>query len=142
MMFWDVYPMLNNVMKISRKLLGLRGLMGAMGVYTAVWITLEGSLWQVVVMGVGWTAVFLLYLIQKQWGGRLAGGWRWVVIGLLMGLGSGVLTLFFMVIKTGLHAHGPEFTPDEIVWALNQIPIWTVAGLLTGLGLFLLTKPK
>ncbi len=120
-----------------------RGLTVVLGVYTAVWMSLEGRLWQVVAMGVGWTAVLLLYLIQKQLGGRLAAGrltavWQWAVAGLLMGVGSGVLTLVFMVVKTGLHAHGPEFSQVEIVWVLQRTPLWALSGLLAGLGLGLL----
>ncbi len=60
--------------------------------------------------------------------------------GLLFGLGSVFLTLFFMAMKTGLHAHGPEFTSFEINWVLQQAPIWAAAGVVAGLGLGLLMK--
>lgn len=115
-------------------------------IYTAVWISLEGKLWQVVVMGVGSTAVSLRYGWQKWLGGRELAGWQWwaatAVTGLLLGLGSGLLSLIFMAVKTGLHAHGPEFTPAEINWVWQQTPIWATAGLLAGLGLALILKGR
>jgi NhaP-type Na+/H+ or K+/H+ antiporter len=54
-------------------------------------------------------------------------------------LGSSLLTLVFMAIKTGLHAHGPEFTLQEIQWVSQQTPLWAAVGLLIGLGLGMLT---
>ena len=62
------------------------------------------------------------------------------VFGALLGLGSALFTLLFMAVKTGLHAHGPEFTAEEVNWVVQQIPLWTVVGLLGGLGLGLLLK--
>jgi hypothetical protein len=129
-------------MQIPRNIPGLKPVLVLFAVYTAVWIALEGELWRVVVMGVGSTAVSLLYGWQKWMGGRLIDGWRWwgvtAVSGLLFGLGSGLFSLIFMAVKTGLHAHGPEFTAAEINWVLQQTPIWAVAGLLAGLGLALI----
>ncbi|MBK6712462.1 MAG: hypothetical protein IPG51_19355 [Chloroflexi bacterium] len=85
--------------------------------YALVWISLEGSLAGVVIMGTGTTAVSLAYLAQRYLGGRSWSLRAWLgrtaVLGLLFGLGSGVLTLVFMAVKTGLHAHGPEFTPNK-----------------------------
>jgi hypothetical protein len=73
-------------------------------------------------------------------------GWQWwgatAVTGLLFGLGSSLLTLVLMAVKTGLHAHGPEFTPNEINWILQQVPLWSAAGLLAGLGLGQLVKGR
>jgi hypothetical protein len=40
-----------------------------------------------------------------------------------------------MAVKTGLHAHGPEFSPSQIAWVMGQVPWWTSAGLLAGVGL-------
>ena len=90
------------------------------------------------------TAVSLTYLSQHFLGGRTFSVKQWwgitAVLGLLLGLGSGLLTLLFMAVKTGLHAHGPEFTPPEVTWLLQQILLWTAVGLLAGLGLGLLTS--
>ncbi len=116
--------------------------MALLGVYSAVWMSLEGALWRVVIMGAGVTAVTLSHFLQKYGGGHIVSTRKWVMItavtGLLFGLLSGPMTLIFMAVKTGLHAHGPEFTPDQITWAIHQIPIWTTVGFLAGLGLGLL----
>jgi NhaP-type Na+/H+ or K+/H+ antiporter len=57
-----------------------------------------------------------------------------------MGLGSALLILFLMALKTGLHAHGPEFSAIEVSWVLQQIPLWAAAGLAGGLGVGLLLR--
>jgi len=125
------------------KIPGLRGITAVYALFAFVWIALEGAMTNAVGMGVGITAVLLAYLAQYFLGGREFPARRWwgitAVGGLLFGLGSGLLTLLFMAVKTGLHAHGPEFTPQEITWVINQIPLWSVVGLLAGLGLGLLT---
>ena len=114
------------------------------GAYGVVWISLEGLLWRVIVMGVGVTAVLLLHLVRKVLDGRAFGLWQWVgitaVAGGLFGLSSSLLTLVFMAIKTGLHAHGPEFALGEIQWVWQQLPLWCIVGLLAGVGVGLLAK--
>jgi len=126
-------------MQVPERIPGLKAATILLGLYAAVWISLEGALSQVVVMGAGVAAVAAGHLLQKYLGGRRLPVSRWLVVmaatGLSTGLSSSVLTLIFMAVKTGLHAHGPEFTPAEIAWVLNQIPLWTIAGLLAGLGL-------
>jgi len=128
------------------KIPGLKGATAVYCLYVFVWIALEGSLGRVVIMGVGATAVLLAYAAQSLLAGRAISSRQWwgttAVIGLLFGLGSSLLTLLFMAVKTGLHGHGPEFTPAQITWMLNQIPWWTAAGLLGGLALGLLTTDR
>jgi hypothetical protein len=127
---------------IRAKIPGLRWATILLAVYTAVWIPLEGALAQVVLLGVWATAVALGHLAQTYLGGRSlpAAGWLAMMgaLGLAAGLGSGLLTLLFMAVKTGLHAHGPEFTPAQINWLVGQVPWWTAAGLFAGLGFALL----
>jgi hypothetical protein len=60
-------------------------------------------------------------------------------LGLFIGLGSAFMTLILRAVKTGLHGHGPEFSQAEIEWVIGQIPLWTLAGLIAGLGLGLLS---
>ncbi len=107
-----------------------------------VWIALEGDLLQVVFLSVGVTVVSLGYLLQKYLAGRvLPVGWGLLVtavLGALAGGGIVVLTLLFMALKTGLHAHGPEFSAAELSWVVQQAPLWIVVGLLAGLGCGLL----
>ena len=110
--------------------------------YALVWISLEGGLINTLIMGVGGTAVSGAYLARRVVAKRPLALWRWLagtaVLGLLFGLGCGLLTLFFMAVKTGLHAHGPEFTPIEIAWVWQRTPLWAFVGLLAGLGLGML----
>lgn len=129
-------------MVFPKKIPGLNWLLGIWLLYTAVWITLEGALWQVVTMGTT-TAVLLLGHGWQRWlggkrVGRRAGVLVTAVTGLLLGSGSGIFSLIFMAVKTGLHAHGPEFTQAEIEWVLGMLPLWTAVGLLVGLGLGLI----
>jgi hypothetical protein len=126
------------------KMSGLKQITAVYALFAFVWIALEGSLAGVVLMGVGTTAVSLAYLSQRFLGGRYFSAKQWwgmtAVLGLLFGLGSGLLTLLFMAVKTGLHTHGPEFTLPEVAWIIQQIPLWTAVGLLAGLSLGLLTS--
>lgn len=119
---------------VGKQLGGLRGLTAVYLLAFLIWIPLEGELRQTVGMGVATTAVWLAHGWQRFAAGR---GWwlgKTAVFGLLFGTGSSLLTLFFMALKTGLHAHGPEFTPAEIIWVWQQLPLWAAAGLLAGLG--------
>ena len=58
--------------------------------------------------------------------------------GLAMGAGTVLMSLFLMAIKTGLHAHGPEFSPAEITAVWQLLPLWSLVGVLAGLGAGLL----
>ncbi len=112
------------------------------GVYALVWIGLEGELWQTVALG-GSTAVLLAANGWRRWGEKRPLVTRSFLLlitlsGFLIGLFSALFTLFFMALKTGLHAHGPEYTPQEIAWVVQQIPFWAGTGLLSGFGVGLL----
>jgi hypothetical protein len=110
--------------------------------YSFFWMMQEGDLWRVLFLGV-WTA-----LLGLGYGyGRVTThfqfeGWMTVfttaIAGALLGLGSVLMTLLLMAVKTGLHAHGPEFSTAEIAWLMQQAPLWTLAGLIGGAGLGLL----
>lgn len=130
-------------MQIPNKLPGLRWPVIALSLYGVVWISLEGALWQVMVMGVGITAVSVLYLVQRLLGGRRLSVAGWLAITAVLGTATGaasvLMTLAFMAVKTGLHAHGPEFTPTEITWTLAQLPLWSIIGLLVGTAVGFLT---
>ena len=129
-------------MVFPQKVPGLKWLFGGWLVYTAVWISREGALWQVVTMGTATTILLLGYGWQRWLGGKLVQRGRGLlataVSGLILGEGSGLLSLLFMAVKTGLHAHGPEFSQAEIAWVWNMLPLWTAVGLLVGLGVGLI----
>lgn len=129
-------------MVFPQKISGWKLLVGVWLGYTAVWISLEGSLLRVIMMGTA-TAVLLLGHGWQRWLGgkqvaRGVGVLVTAVSGVLLGGGSGLLSLLFMAVKTGLHAHGPEFSQAEIVWVWQMLPLWTAVGLLVGLGVGLI----
>jgi hypothetical protein len=117
-----------------------------LALYSAVWISLEGNLPQTLALGIGLTAVSLLHLLQRTLGGRRLSLPAWLTTaaasGLALGAGSILLTLFLMAFKTGLHAHGPEFTAAQIAWVWNQLLLWSLAGLLAATGLALLLAAR
>ena len=89
------------------------------------------------------TAVLLLGYGWQRWlGGKIVRRGLGVLVtavsGGLLGTGSVLLTFVFMAVKTGLHAHGPEFSQAEIAWVWHILPLWTAVGLLVGLGLGLI----
>jgi len=110
-----------------------------MAIYTAVWMALEGNFGRVLAMAMGWTAVLFLHFIQKYAGGRLVRRWvvvvKTAVVGVLFALSTIVLTLTFMVLKTGIHGHGAEFSSYEINQLIENLPIAMLAGLLAGAGM-------
>ena len=125
-------------MHIPQKIPGLRLATVLLALYAVVWIGLEGTLWRVILLAVGVTLVAAGYLVQRFLGDRELNTAQWllvsVIAGLFISLSSALLSLVFMAIKTGLHAHGPEFTADEIGWVFQQLPLWGLAGLMAGLG--------
>ena len=131
-------------MTIPKKLPGLKWGIILYAAVAVVWAVLEGNLGWTVLLGFLTSSVFIGLIIQKTLAGRELSLWAWIavaaVIGLLWGLGGSVFTLFSMAIKTGLHAHGPEYSAFEINWVIQQIPIWATAGLLGGLGVGLLSS--
>lgn len=124
--------------RIPEKLPGRKAATVLTAIYAAVWISLEGAPWRAILLGSAVTALLVAYAVQKVAGGRRL-SWRQLALllaiaGLGLGVGSGALTLAFMGIKTGLHAHGPEFTPEELAWVLRQTPVWALSGFCGGLG--------
>ncbi|MFN2224590.1 MAG: hypothetical protein ACK2UH_18690 [Candidatus Promineifilaceae bacterium] len=129
-------------MKIPAKIAGLRWLTVVVGLYGIVWVSLEGALWQVLLLAAGFSLLGVLYLLQRLLGGRRLSTGRWLflcaALGCAGGLGCVLLALFLMSVKTGLHGHGPEFAPAEIEWLFSQMPLWATSGAVGGLGLGML----
>lgn len=126
-------------MRVPDRVPGLKWLTILLSIYAVIWISLEGDLIQVLLLSAGLVILFVGYFIQRFLAGRTYGLLPWIGLcvggGLILGLIFGLFTLTLMAIKTGLHGHGPEFTPDEIAWVISQIPLWSAAGLLAGGGL-------
>ena len=129
-------------MQLPDRVPALRWMTVIWGVYVVVWATLESGLWATVFAAVLTAITLSGHLFNKFLRGRTLSPVVGLLImagsGALIGLGSALIALIFMAIKTGLHAHGPEFSPLELNWVFQQIPLWTLAGLLGGLGLGLL----
>lgn len=111
-------------------------------VSAVVWSALEGDPLRARLLGLLTTLVALAYLFQRTMAGRrVSSGLGLLIMGLLgiaLGAGSVLMTLFLMVVKTGLHAHGPEFTPAEVTAVWEQLSLWSVVGLAVGIGVGLL----
>src|SRR5690606_31732638 len=116
------------------------------GAYAVIWIALEGNLTRVALLAVGLTLVALGHVLKRFLSGRsmplLPGLAVTAALGALTGFTSAMLTLLLMAVKTGLHAHGPEFAPEQINWVLAQLPWWTTAGLLAGVGVGLVAAGR
>lgn len=120
--------------------------MAATGLYAAVWLALEGSVARDLLLAAPLLALGMTYLAVRFPGGRVLSPTRLVslsaVAGLSYGIGLALLLLFLMALKTGLHAHGPEYTPAEIAWVWRQLPLWGGVGALAGLGLGFLAAAR
>lgn len=108
------------------------------GIYLAAWSVFEGELWTTVLAAVLTWLVLLVNVFDKPLAGRTFSSRAWLllcaVIGFSSGFASAFLTLIFMAIKTGIHGHGPEYSAMELEWVLQQMRLWSLAGLLAGLG--------
>lgn len=126
-------------MQIPERIPGLRWAIIIVAIYAVVWISLEGKLWQPLVLAAGITVVSVGYLLQRWLAGRKLALGPWLglaaLVGALAGLGFGLLVILLMAVKTGLHGHGPEFSPTEFNWVVERLPLWTLFGLLGALGL-------
>ncbi len=109
-----------------------------------IWMILEGGLELTVFLGLSTSLLMLFALVRK-----VHAKWPQVLdrsvpalgfLGFLCGLATVLMTLFLMAFKTGLHAHGPEYTMGEIAWVIDQTLLWAVSGLMVGVGLGLLLK--
>jgi hypothetical protein len=133
-------------MRIPEQIRGLRPATAVWVVYALAWIAPEGNLAAVTILGSSTAVIAAAHLVQRRWGGKRLRGWRWwggtAVLGALTGGGGALLILLLMAMKTGLHSHGPEFTPAEIAWAVSQIPWWTAGGAVAALGLALLLQAR
>ncbi|MBP6789247.1 MAG: hypothetical protein KA170_16775 [Candidatus Promineofilum sp.] len=112
------------------------------GVYALVWLALEGDVGRDGLLA-GWgLALLALWVAVRLLGGRELGPGRVAALGAAAGLGWGAAlgpaVLLLMAVKTGLHAHGPEYSAAQIAAVVGQWPFWAGAGVLAGAGVGLL----
>lgn len=127
------------MIQIPEQIPGLRWLKVGLAGYFVLWVVLEGDLNQTVLLGISSCMVAVVHLIERWGRGRVVSRKAWLMglagIGSFVGVCSGLATLAFMAVKTGLHAHGPEFTPAEIAWVWQMIPLWAIVGATVGMAL-------
>lgn len=112
------------------------------GATAVFWTLLEGDVGRVQLFGLFTAFVGAIYLFQRLLAGRRLSPWRGLALLALCGLACGIaavfLTILLMIVKTGIHAHGPEYSASEINMVWQQLPLWGLVGLLAGLGVGLL----
>jgi len=121
----------------------LRWLSLIYGVVILLWLSREDNdVAGVAGLGCGLTVLLLVHSATGRLGGRpipstyvLIGA---VVLGLLAGLGTAVITTGLMVFKNALHAHlYLDYPPHIVLGILQRAPVWGLAGGLMGLGMAL-----
>ncbi len=127
---------MQSLMVLPSRIPGLRLALVLTAVWGVVWMSLEGDLFRVTASAVVVVGLLLLLALERRFGDRCLSLGRWlalaVVAGMLWGAGSVLMTLFLMALKTGIHAHGPEFTASEITLVWGRLLLWTVVGGLVG----------
>lgn len=130
-------------MRIPATIPHIKTVFVVVGVLAIGWIALEGDVGREIVMAMLIGLPGLAYLVTRlaqrtALGGRRLSMGRWLLLmgvaGVLAGAGVALLTLFLMALKTGLHAHGPEYSAGGIAWVWAQLPLWAAVGGLAGLG--------
>jgi hypothetical protein len=131
-------------MLIPPKMPGQKWFIILWAVAAVTYMILEGNLGLAVLLGLLTAIITVILIFNRYFAGRNISLLKWLAVtaflGLVFGVGSAIFSLTFMAVKTGLHAHGPEFTSIEINWVLQQIPVWAVSGLAAGVALGLLLK--
>ncbi|MFT5193532.1 MAG: hypothetical protein ACI9EW_001394 [Cellvibrionaceae bacterium] len=114
------------------------------------WMAFEGILWLVVSIGIVLTIIWV-WVGLKQVRPKME-GWLvnltgfatiavlWSAAGAFSGFIAPLSIVALMVFKTGIHSHGPEFSPYEIEWVLSQSLRWGLLGLLAGFGVGLVEE--
>jgi hypothetical protein len=129
-------------MQIPDHVPGLRILFIFWAVSAVIWSALEGNLLRLQLFAVLTAVTAAAFLFQRLMAGRRfavgTGILAAVLWGLALGVGSALMALFLMAVKTGLHGHGPEFMAVDIANVLGHLPLWSLVGLLSGLGFGLL----
>lgn len=110
-----------------------------------VWMPFEGIFWFVTGVGILLTGVWVWVLHQRykqivlNWfPSPAAGVVYWALTGGMAGLIAPAFILGLMVLKTGVHAHGAEYTPLEILWVAHQFGTWLMWGAAVGFGVGLI----
>jgi hypothetical protein len=108
-----------------------------------LWIGFEDrSLVLVALLGASLPAIFLAHFLLRRFGGTALPVRKSMLLlgagGLLAGTLAPLTTAVLMAVKVSLHAHPyPDYTPEAVVAVVARLPVWSLAGLLAGIGLAL-----
>jgi len=126
-------------MILPRQIPYLRLLVLLWGAYAAVWLSLEGAPGRDLLLATWGVTLLALAGGARVVGGRRLSAGQVVALAGAVGLAAGAAvvpaTLAAMALKTGLHAHGPEYSAAQIAAVWAQWPLWLVAGGVAGVGL-------
>lgn len=117
-----------------------------------LWLRWAGILWGLIVLTwLPFEATSELGAVLLATGGCVYFAWVWAVrrmhasfwrcwysiaTGFVSGLTVAPLSLCLMFLKNGLHGHEvPEYTADQMLTAVGYLPVFTLSGLLVGIGL-------
>lgn len=129
-------------MAFPRQIPYLRLLVLLWGAYAAIWLALEGTPGRDLLLAAWGVVLLALAGVARAAGGRRLSAWQVVALAGAVGLAAGAAvvpaTLAAMALKTGLHAHGPEYTAAQLAAVWSQWPLWLLAGGVAGVGLGLL----
>lgn len=121
-------------LKNSRRRLKLGALL--LGIVILIWIPIEESNEAGVLVLSGllsaWVGIWLLQGTHKT---KLRTIIKYSIVGGGAGLLMGLIAIFLMAIKTGIHGHGtPDYTPEQILEIISRIPFFVLGGVLIGVG--------
>jgi len=126
-------------MAFPRQIPYLRFLTLLWGAYAAVWLALEGAPGRDLLLAAWGVALLALAGAARTVGRRRLSAGQVVALAGAVGLAAGAAVvpaaLAAMALKTGLHAHGPEYTAAQIAAVWAQWPLWLIAGGVAGVGL-------
>lgn len=129
-------------MKIPTTIPYFKPALGLVLAFGLLWMALEGDLWRDVILAAAVVLLAVGSLIARLFGGQVLSVKQFVFLAAVAGLAAGaalpLVTIFLMALKTGIHAHGPEYTEREIAWVWNQLLVWAGAGAFFSLGVALL----
>jgi len=114
------------------------------GVGICVWIPFEdGNLRWVILFALAiaiWLSMRLMLITRN---GKIRSDLAYPIIGLLCGISVAPFAIGLVLVKIGLHAHQvPDFKYEDIVFLIQTIYVWGIAGLITGSGFLVLNISK
>lgn len=122
---------------------GLTLLTYAVGLGFFVWLGREeASLVSVSLLGASLPALFLGHFLRRRFGGAALPVRKSLLLlisgGLLVGCLAPFSTAVLMAVKVSLHSHpNLDYAPEAVLAVLARLPVWSLGGLLAGMGLAL-----